>query len=181
MRRCTRLATDTRGATLIEFAFVAPVMFLLLMGLSDLAYQSYVQSILTGAMQKAGRDSTIQCAGLKTTALDNAVMSVLRSVVANPSYTSSRKNYSSFANIGPEPYQDNNNNGQYDAASECFTDLNGTTACQQCAVGFFQVQQADPYRKDVCQLDHVMELLDYCPFQLTLAKVDRLVFLCKLP
>ena len=61
MRRTTiqRLRTDCRGATIIEFAIVAPVMMFLLMGLGDLLYQLYLQSILDGALQKAGRDSTI--------------------------------------------------------------------------------------------------------------------------
>ncbi|WP_425229895.1 TadE/TadG family type IV pilus assembly protein [Sphingomonas sp.] len=123
-----RLRGDDRGVTLVEFAIIAPTMILLIMGLCDLTYQSYVQSILTGAMQKAGRDSTIQGASNRTGTLDSAVMATVRSVAQNATYTSTRKSYAQFSNIGPEPFQDNNNNGVYDAATECFTDLNGNNS-----------------------------------------------------
>ena len=120
-----RLHRDARGVTAIEFAFVAPVMCLLLMGLSDLAYQCYVQAMLTGAMQKAGRDSTIQGGGTKTGQIDATVMSWVRSVAGAATYTSSRKSYAQFGTIRPETYTDSNNNGVYDAATECFIDING--------------------------------------------------------
>ena len=120
-----RLRADTHGAAMIEFAIVAPVMILLIMGLSELAYESYVQAILTGAMQKAGRDSTIQGNASNSATIDGAVMTMVRAVASSSTYVSSRKSYAQFGNIAPEPYQDNNNNGQYDQASECFTDLNG--------------------------------------------------------
>ena len=120
-----RLRRDARGATAIEFAFVAPIMCVLLMGLCDLAYQSYVQAILTGAMQKAGRDSTIQGATGQTNAIDLAVMNMVKSVARDATFTSSRKNYGQFSNISPEKFTDSNNNNVYDAASECFTDVNG--------------------------------------------------------
>lgn len=120
-----RLGTDRRGVTAVEFAIVAPVMCLLMMGLCDLAYQSYVQSILTGAMQKAGRDSTIQAAGSKTGAIDVKVMNMVKSVAKNATYASTRKNYAQFSKIKPEVFQDNNANNTYDQPSECFTDVNG--------------------------------------------------------
>ena len=57
---------DRRGVTVVEFALVAPVMLLMIMGLGELAYEGYVESVLTGAVQKAGRDSTIQGAAART-------------------------------------------------------------------------------------------------------------------
>ena len=47
-----QLRSDKRGATAIEFGVVAPVLILTLLGLSDLGYRVYAQSILDGAMQK---------------------------------------------------------------------------------------------------------------------------------
>ena len=127
MRRSlfARLRRDARGVTAIEFAIVSPVMMLLIMGLCDLSYRSYVQAILTGAMQKAGRDSTIQGATGRTSTLDSQVIGLVRNVAKSAIYTSTRKSYAQFASIAPEVFQDNNGNGQYDAASECFTDING--------------------------------------------------------
>lgn len=124
-RTLRRLRGDEKGVTAIEFAFVAPVMCLLIMGLCELTYQCYVQAILTGAMQKAGRDSTIQGATNRTAALDAAVMSMVRTVAHTATYSSTRKSYSQFGYIKPEAFQDNNGNGSFDAASECFTDVNG--------------------------------------------------------
>lgn len=121
----SKLWGDRRGVTAIEFAFVAPVMCLLIMGLCEFTYQSYVQVILTGALQKAGRDSTIQGAATRSTALDNAVMTMVRQVAKSATFTSTRKSYAQFSNIKAEVFQDNNSNGVYDQASECFTDVNG--------------------------------------------------------
>ena len=123
MRRS--LHRDETGVTAIEFAFIAPVMCLLLMGLCDLTYQGYVQAILTGAIQKAGRDSTIQGSTSRTTQLDNAVMTQVRHVARQATFTSSRKNYAQFSQIKPEVFRDLNNNNQYDQAFDCFTDVNG--------------------------------------------------------
>lgn len=133
-----RLRGDARGATIVEFAIITPVMLTLIMGLGELAYQGYMQSMLTGAIQKAGRDSTIQGASTQTTQIDAKVVAQLTqlrtgwtvdcsgSPPANkPTYCSTRKSYSSFLNVGPEPYVDANHNNQYDVATECFTDING--------------------------------------------------------
>ena len=126
-----RLRHDERGVTLIEFAVVAPVMLLLLMGMCDLAYQSYVQAMLSGALQKAGRDSSIQGSANRSAAIDAKVMNAVRAVAANATFTSSRQSYANFGQVAPEPFQDNNNNGQYDKASECFTDVNGNNQWDQ--------------------------------------------------
>lgn len=120
----TRLRRDKRGATIIEFAFVLPVMCMLIMGLSDLAYQSYVQVILSGAMQKAGRDSTIQGADGKTDKIDAMVIGMVRGVARTATYTTSRKSYAAFGDISAEPFDDVDRDGVYDRATECFTDIN---------------------------------------------------------
>ncbi|MEI5687368.1 MULTISPECIES: TadE/TadG family type IV pilus assembly protein [Sphingomonas] len=121
------LAADRRGATLVEFAFVVPVMLLLIMGLGDLAYFAYMQATLTGAVQKAGRDGTIQTNASTDagTTLDQRVMSQVNRIAKNATGTSSRKSFSQFGYIAPEPFSDDNQNGVYDAATECFTDVNG--------------------------------------------------------
>lgn len=119
-----KLRRDRRGATIVEFAIVAPVMLALIMGLGELAYQGYVQAILSGAIQKAGRDSTIQGNDAKTDDLDSKVMTMVRTVAKNASYTSSRKNYAQFEDAAGEYYFDDNRNGVYDRATECFIDVN---------------------------------------------------------
>ena len=120
-----RLRDDARGVTVIEFAMVMPVMLLLMMGLGDLGYKVYVESILVGAIQKSGRDATIQGAGGRLADLDSAVIDAVRDVAPSARYLSSRKNYAKFGNISPEYFTDTNGNDVYDAASECFVDVNG--------------------------------------------------------
>lgn len=121
-----RLRRDQRGMTVIEFAVVAPVLFILLMGLCDLAYQSYIQAILTGEMQKAGRDSTIQGAITKTNDLDARVKSQVSRVAKNATFAPTRSNYASFSKMKPEFFFDDNSNGQFDSATECFIDINNS-------------------------------------------------------
>lgn len=123
-----RFARNVRGATIIEFALVFPVMMTVIMGLGELTYQQYVQSVLTGAVQKAGRDSTIQGGGGQTSQIDSAVMNMVTQVAANATYTSTRENYANFGSIGPEPFTDTANTGVFDATKDCFTDLNGNSS-----------------------------------------------------
>jgi len=121
--RLDRLRRDTRGATLIEFAIVAPVMLLLFMGFAEFAYEAYVKSVLTGALQKAGRDSTIQGASTVAATIDARVMTQVKAAAPNATYTSTRQSYAKFGYISPEPFTDTNGNGVRNSG-ECFTDIN---------------------------------------------------------
>lgn len=120
------LGRDRRGATIIEFAIVAPVMMIVLMGLGDMLHQVYAQSILDGALQKAGRDSAIQGGAENTAAIDAKVKSMVGSIVKNGTWSSTRKSYADFSSIKPEDFTDGNGNGRRDPG-ECFTDINGNS------------------------------------------------------
>jgi hypothetical protein len=127
--RPSRLGRDRRGNTIVEFAVVLPVMMMAIMGLMELCFQVYVQSVLTGAVQKAGRDSTIETNISNTATIDAAVLATVRTVAAQASFPTppTRQNFASFQQVnrvGPEPYVDSNKNGQYDKG-ECFDDING--------------------------------------------------------
>jgi Flp pilus assembly protein TadG len=101
-----RLGRAERGATLVEFALVLPVMLTLIMGLGELTYQGYVQSVLSGAMQKAGRDSSIQ--GADPSTIDAQVLAQVQTVAgrATLSPAPTRKNYDQFGYISGEPFTD---------------------------------------------------------------------------
>ncbi|MEP9361217.1 TadE/TadG family type IV pilus assembly protein [Sphingomonas sp. KR3-1] len=123
--RLARLLRDSRGATLVEFAMVLPVMLVLMMGMMELGYQAYVQSVLTGAVQKAGRDSAIQ--GATPATIDAKVLAQVNAVAPRATFASgypTRLSYSSFSTIAPEPFVDTNGNGVRNAG-ECYTDVNG--------------------------------------------------------
>lgn len=122
MIRCN-LARDDRGATIIEFALVAPVLIMLLMGLFDMGYNLYTAAVLQGAIQKAARDSTIE--GATPATLDDKVSQTVRQIAPNAALVFDRKNYSSFSDIGtPEDFTDINGDGACDAG-EPYEDANG--------------------------------------------------------
>lgn len=139
MRRALRtLHGDTRGVTVIEFAIVAPVLMILIMGLGEMMYQEYAQVILNGSVQKAARDSAIQGGAQNTAAIDTTVVNLVgtiaknltQSCAADPAartWCSTRKSYAQFGNIKAEYIYDNNSNGILDS-KECFDDVNNSKA-----------------------------------------------------
>lgn len=124
MRPLSSLRRDARGTTIVEFAVLAPTLLLLLLAGMELAYQSYLTSILEGEVQKAARDSAIQGGAEATATIDAAVQRQVEAVVRNATFSSQRLNYSSFLNAKPERFNDLNNNSLRDAG-ECFDDVNG--------------------------------------------------------
>ncbi len=130
-----RMLRDRRGVTAVEFGIVAPVMFLMLMGLGDLLYQVYAKEILAGAIQKAGRDSAIQGGAQQASVIDGKVLTMIDKIMVNPTpscaatpaastYCSKRLSYATFAVVGPERFVDANANNVRDPG-ECYDDVNG--------------------------------------------------------
>lgn len=130
--RIKRFLHDRRGSPLAEFAIVLPVALILMMGLSDLAFQAYVQAILTGAMQKAGRDSTLQDNALAADAIDQKVETAVKAVAWTATFNPTRTNYDNYASTAGEPFYDtrypDKKTGPYDGVcnhGEQFIDQNG--------------------------------------------------------
>jgi Flp pilus assembly protein TadG len=124
-RMLRRIARESAGATLVEFAFVAPVLVLMIFGLFDIAHTQYSASILNGALQKAGRDITLQSAATSETAIDDRVREQIQAVMP-PSSTITFQKLSQFdfSDVNaPEDYTDLNNNGRCDN-NEPYTDSN---------------------------------------------------------
>jgi Flp pilus assembly protein TadG len=122
--RVRSLLRDRRGGPTAEFAMTLPAVLLLVLGFGDLAYQAYLESVLTGAVQKAGRDSTIQGAATQTSQIDQNVINIVKSAAPQATFVSSRENYDNYTEIGPEPFTDTNHNGVRDKG-ECYSDVNG--------------------------------------------------------
>ncbi|CAN5347726.1 hypothetical protein BH10PSE14_BH10PSE14_15120 [soil metagenome] len=119
IRALTTLRDDRRGATVVEFAIIAPVMGLLLLGAFDTAHSLYMRSVLQGIVQKVARDSALE-SGTDTdqqTALDNKVRASVKAVANNATVTITRRFYRTFsaaASAQAEPYTDTNHNGTCD-------------------------------------------------------------------
>jgi len=120
-----RILLEERGATLPEFAVVAPTFLVLLFGIFDIGQAMYAQSVLQGAMQDAGRDAGLESGPDQLEQIDQYVRDQTKAIVfGNPKYKLERVNYKSFNDVGrPEDFEDKNSNGTYDD-DECFWDEN---------------------------------------------------------
>ena len=126
-RLLKRLAADTQGITIVEFAFIAPTLLVMMMATFDLGFRGYVASVLQGEVQKAARDSTLETGSASATALNTRVQSQVSKLVSNGTWTFSRKSYASFTRAGAaENFTDTNGNGVRDAG-ECYQDENGNS------------------------------------------------------
>lgn len=102
------------------------------MGLFDIAHSQYTSSVLYGAMQKAGRDLTIENALAQESNIDARLRDQVVSVMPNGAQVTIEKlSHFDFADVGMaedftdqngdricnrnEPYVDTNNNSRWDA------------------------------------------------------------------
>lgn len=142
-----QIRSDVGGNTLMEFAIIAPTLMLMLMGIFDLSYRAYAISILQGAVQKAGRDSTLEGGAGAMGAIDIAITNQMRRIASNVTMTFERKTFVSFTRAGEaeefedrieiatglrngvrdagECYFDENNNGAYDTKATAGIDGQG--------------------------------------------------------
>ena len=127
-RRLFLLRSDRRGISTVEFALLFPVLALMLMGFFDIAHQAYVRAVLQGAMQQAGRNSTLETGASSSASIDTYVQTQVKKVVASASFdpAPTRASYSDFKDVGnPEKFVDKSPfNNKYDNG-ECFEDVNG--------------------------------------------------------
>lgn len=115
IRHLRDLSRDEGGATLTEFGFVAPVLILMIMGIFDMAHTQYTSALLNGAMQKAGRDLTLETAATREVDIDQTVIDQVRNVVPDSATIELRKlSHFDFEDIGE---------------AEEFDDANGNTIC----------------------------------------------------
>lgn len=130
-RLLTRLRRNQRGATLIEFALVAPVLLMVIMGLLDMTYSMYAKAMLEGAVQKAARDSTLESGASVTAnnAIDGIVKDAFRQAngsVTDADFNFRRRNFSDFSGAGKmEP---STGPGGQCAAGFTYVDINNSNS-----------------------------------------------------
>lgn len=120
-----RLLRDQRGATLVEFGLVAGPFILMLLGIMDLGYRGYVDTVSKSVLHQIARDAStgeMTPAEIKQQVQDGLDDLVLKDAVIDVTSES----YFAFTNVGkPEKLTvDNNGNGQVDPG-DCFIDNNG--------------------------------------------------------
>lgn len=124
--RCALKQDD--AAAMTEFALVAPLLMLMIVGIVEVAIILFVSSLLEGSVREAGRYGIT---GYVYQGFDRVAM--IRKIIAENTaglvdmekVEISTLVYPSFSAIGkPEPFTDTNGNGQRDPG-ELFNDVNG--------------------------------------------------------
>lgn len=121
---------DAEGAALVEFALLAPVLLLTLLGLFDMSYNYYLQAQLQGSIQQAARDSTIEGAVVRSDQIDQRVRDAVDDIVPDARLRFERLSYTNFSEVEQpedfvdldrdgrcndgEPFEDANANGTWD-------------------------------------------------------------------
>lgn len=121
-----QIRRNSDGATLTEFGFVAPVLILMIMGIFDMAHTQYTTALINGAMQKAGRDLTLESAGSSESAIDARVISQVSNVVPDSAtVTLTKLSHFDFSDIAEaEDFNDEDGDGICNN-NEVFVDANG--------------------------------------------------------
>ena len=124
---------NTHGNTIIEFAVIAPILFLMLSGIIELGLILFTTSAMEGATNVGSRiGKTNFYTGTREDYIRNQIISLTGGFLNTSSLTISILSYNSFANIGqPEPCL-------IPATAPCpgiagvnFTDINGNGTWDQ--------------------------------------------------
>jgi Flp pilus assembly protein TadG len=118
------LGSDGKGAAIVEFALILPVMCLMLVGTLDLGYRSYVASVVQGTLHDAARMATV--GGVTTAQIETFVQARLHAFSRNATITTTTRSYSDYSGVKvPETItQDTVPLGVFNPG-DCFQDANG--------------------------------------------------------
>lgn len=124
-----KLSRDNRGVTIVEFAAVAPVMFLFIGGFLELGYVAFARSTLESSILVASRASKVAECPAQNADLIRAEladrMSVLASADGQPPVLTVKSYGTNFSNVGnPEPFNDINGDSVFNPG-EPYSDING--------------------------------------------------------
>lgn len=122
------LRKNQDGVTAIEFAFIAPVLVLMVMGTMEISLMMYARTLMEGASFNASRVGKTGYAEAGMTQEETIVAALTDRagiLMKSENITITPKSYGSFSDVGePEPFIDTNGNGKRDYG-ENYTDVNG--------------------------------------------------------
>lgn len=117
-----------QGVSALEFAFVAPVLLLLLFGIIEFSLVMTAYNVMEGATSisaRLGKTGFTSSGNTRAQTIINSITARAGSFIDPEQLTVTSKFYKQFDQIGdPEPYIDANSNGNYDTG-ETYTDVNG--------------------------------------------------------
>ncbi len=114
-----------KGSVAIEFALIAPLVILFVVGIIELATAMAVSTMLEGGLREASRFGiTGSTTGGRQAAINQILANHSYGLINPTNINLSTRTYGSFASIGDEEYTDSNGNGTHDEG-EPYTDRNG--------------------------------------------------------
>jgi len=115
-----------RGAAVVEFAMVLPVLCMLVMGTMEVGYRIFAVSVSNGAIREAARmASTGEYTGPQ---IDAAVTKQIRAFRKDATVSIVKKSYSDFTGVGlPEPVT----SGTVASGTYCFQDINNSGSYEE--------------------------------------------------
>lgn len=123
----SRLARDCSGATMLEFALVAPFAILVIMAVIELSMIMLAQNIMessTYVASRQGKTGYVAAGQTREQTILNVLHARAGSLLDISKINITTTTYNNFDNIGqPEPFVDANDNGVRDDG-ENYTDLN---------------------------------------------------------
>ena len=125
VRRCVACV---RGTTAIEFAIIAPVLMLLMMGIIEFALIMFTMSSLesaTAISSRLGKTGYTQSGLSRQDTILQSIQANAGSMIDTTKLVITSNYYQEFDQIGQaEPFTDTNHNGIHDPG-EPYTDVNG--------------------------------------------------------
>lgn len=99
MKKLRFLGQCEEGTSVTEFGLIAPALIAMLMGTFDAGHAYYVRSVLNGALQEAGRDSSLENANATSQQLiiDAKVREIMQTIAPNALVTPKRRYYKTFS------------------------------------------------------------------------------------
>lgn len=120
-RRCTR------GVTAVEFAFIAPVLCLIVMGIVEVAMIMFAQTVMESAIFQAsrtGKTGYVESGQTQQETIEAAINRMAGLIMDTNQITLTSKYYDNFSNVEQaEPFVDLDGDGVRDEA-ENYTDTN---------------------------------------------------------
>ena len=127
-KSCWSLICDSEGLTAVEFALIAPVFVLILMGIVEFSLVMFATSVMEGATSASGRYGKTGYTAPNSSRQEQIVATIVSrtSGLLDPAKISVTTTvYPSFDSISQEePYIDSNHNGIRDT-NETYNDVNG--------------------------------------------------------
>jgi hypothetical protein len=119
MKKLKSLSQCEEGTSVTEFGLIAVPLVIMLMGTFDAGHSMYVRSVLNGALQEAGRDSSLENANATSqqNIIDQKVRDTMQTIAPGAVVTPKRRYYKTFSKAAaaePEEWTDTNDNDTCD-------------------------------------------------------------------